>query len=203
MVIDATSLKAMHADNLKAAQANADFYKAYRDFIEEFGITKTQRMVNLESALKSSLDGWANIAGRMNEDKTCAIFDLMVLSEDSYIVDHLHADIVSMRKEVRLPCGNADRVLHHADGTLTVVEIKARGSRRDHACGLGQALVYAAALRGETGAVDVRAAIFVGGEKDAWIASACASTGVTYLHMPAVTERLIDDHAAIAASALA
>ncbi len=94
----------------------------------------------------------------------CAVFDKNLRSGN---IDRLFfSEPVRFEREVRLPCGNADRIIEHADGTLTVVEVKAAGSRRDHAQGIGQVLLYAAAVRATRDVQDVRGMLVVGGSSD-------------------------------------
>ncbi len=109
----------------------------------------------------------------------CAVLDRKLRNGQ---LDSLYSsEPIAFEREVRLPCGNADRIIRHADETLTVVEVKAAGSRRDHAQGIGQILLYTAAVRAIRDAKDVRGMLVVGGKPDEWIESACKQAGIEYV----------------------
>lgn len=119
------------------------------------------------------------ISSAKREALICAVLDKNLRNGR---LDRLyHSDPIAFEREVRLPCGNADRIIRHADGTLTVVEVKASGSRRDHAQGIGQVLLYTAAVRATRDVKDVRGMLVVGGDPDEWIASACKQAGIEYV----------------------
>lgn len=132
--------------------------------------------------LRESWMPLCNVVGKIGEPRACAMFDLGVFEGDQF--PELWPDVVASTPEYVLPCGRVDRLLTHADGSLTVVEIKPPGSRRDQAQGLGQAIMYAASLRAKMNSnVEVRAALFVASDLDQEVENACRSVGVTYLHM--------------------
>lgn len=168
-------------------------YNAYQTVRRQFFKRPSPIMLALEAEMGALFSPLLNTKGRILENKACAIFDYMVASNEP--LAGLHPGIVEVKKEMRLPCGHADRVLYHEDGTITAVEIKARGSRRDHVCGLGQALMYATALREITKSPDVRSVLFVAGESDPWVAGACASAGVGYINVSSAEESAINMYA--------
>jgi hypothetical protein len=170
--------------------------RAYRILIGDR--PKTDKMLVLEEEYRALLSPAVNIIGLVGESKICAIFDYLVHNDDCLVIGRLHPGIQLIKREVRSSSGLADRVLHHADGVITVVEVKAAGSRRDHAQGLGQVLMYAATLREETNAPDVQCALFVGGDYDVWVAHACQSVGVTYINLPSHIEQVIDEYSLLA-----
>lgn len=135
-----------------------------------------------------------NIYGRVGEAKTCAIFDYLINQGESAILKQFD-DAVSVRREVKFECGFADRVVEHADRSITVVEIKPAGSRRDHMQGLGQALMYACAAREISMSNEVRAALFVSGDSDKWVEAACKSAGAMYICVPKTIEMQLDRYA--------
>jgi hypothetical protein len=167
------------------------------EFIELFKIKKSDRYIALEKEMHEILQPTSNILGRKNEDKICAIFDSMLHSENEFVLSKLHHSIESFAKEFQLECGRCDRVIYHADGVVTVAEVKAKGSRRDHAQGLGQVLMYAAAAREQRLSNDVRMALVVGGEKDIWLESACKTAGVSYINISNSVEILCEKYAII------
>lgn len=137
-----------------------------------------------------------NTLGRRGEDKSCALFDYAILG--GVFDKQLHQEVVLSRKEYRLKAGRIDRLLEHKDGSFTVVEIKPNGSLRDQAQGLGQSILYAASLRAELrDNREVRSALFISGDFDQEIESACRSVGVEYLYFPYCAQRLVDELAEI------
>lgn len=181
-VVDWESVVATHESNI----AWLKFVAAVTEFSKEI----------VESQQKKE-----TIHSRTNEDRVCAIFDWLILSEAG--IPSLHQGVTSVRKEFQTKAGRVDRLLVHSDGTATVVEIKGPGSLRDHACGLGQALVYAAAVREEMPEFqEVRSALFVGGEHNQWLSSACLVSGVAYECIGRKANKLIGEFAEAAYEAM-
>lgn len=186
-----------HQKNIDDTEEIASELAAMRCFWAMLGLAKEPRVVAAEEDLRRFVDGLSQVHRTQGEAQVCALFDWAIYSEDTDVLGKLHTGVVSNRREVALPCGKADRVLMHADGTATVVEIKAAGSRRDHAQGLGQALLYAEALRA-TGVPDVQMALVVAGDADPWVESACKTAGVSYLAFPLVQISTVSDYGAAA-----
>lgn len=139
-----------------------------------------------------------NIAGRVGEDRSCALFDYAMASGGMHFSGDLHPGVIRSTREFQLPIGRVDRLLEHDDGSFTTVEIKPSGSRRDIAQGLGQAVMYAAAMRITLNDErDVRPALFVSSNHDPYIAAACDMAGVTYLHFSLDEQRLVSGLARI------
>lgn len=184
-----------YADIIAHESAYPAFLSAYRDAMESLGIDLPKIFADAEQEQSAKVDALLDISYRVGESRVCALFDYLIGS--GCLDGRFHAGITAIGKNVRLPCGFADRVLHHGDGSLTVVEVKQRGSRRDHACGIGQALVYAAALREVASATDVHPALVVSGNHDRWIADACATAGVAYINLPGDVETIIEEIIAV------
>lgn len=161
------------------------------------GIAKqNEKSLAISKEMLDELRPLVNVRGRTGEDKVCATFDYMLQS--SHIFPQLHPEIVSIQKEYQLPCGRADRLLMHADGSFTVVEIKPGGSRCHQAHGLGQAIMYASSMRTtRRDNAEIRAALVVGADYDCEIADACKSVGVEYIPISRWEQDLIDDLADI------
>ena len=188
--ISEAELLKIHHENITVFRRIAAHVGALKKYGDKIGLNDAARATQQE--LEDMLASQSVIVERVGEKKTCAIFDMTVFEEDADIAKLSSSRIVSVEREATLPCGNVDRLLRHADGTITVVELKGKGSRRDHACGIGQALVYAACARETLGASEVRAALFVLGEFDPWIAQACETAGVSYFNIARSAEYLID-----------
>lgn len=192
---DSNSVIPTHESNI----AWLKFLSALCDVANDVGGLRqgSPAIAEIRQQMDDLLAPHANIHGRTNEDRVCAIFDWLIQSESG--INGIQNDVVAIHREFRTGAGFVDRLLVHADGTVTVVEIKGPGSRRDHACGLGQALVYAAAVREEMPKFhEVRSALFVGGEHDQWLSSACRVSGVAYECIGHKANKMIVEFAAAA-----
>lgn len=167
----------------------------FLDLLIQAGISKPTPSYE---EMKHRIEVMSNVSGRVCENKTCAVFDWIV--QLNFSPEDFHPGIVRIQKEYRLPCGMADRVLWHEDGTITVVEVKGPGSRRDHASGIGQVLVYAEGVREVTRAPDVRTMLCTAGPRDAWIEAACDRAGIRY--MPIEDESVFSDYAKVVAETI-
>jgi len=195
--MSAELLDAAHSENL-SDQVETSECIAFMRFLVKAGIVPDGFSVAVDEAINAE-DVLLRVHGATMENRVCAMCDYLV-TRDSVLLGELRGDIVDVRREVRLPCGIADRVLTHSDGSLTAVEVKRRGSRRDYACGLGQAIMYAASLREMPCVPDVRAALCIEGLRDEYIAAACQDAGVTYINIPDGVAKTISDYAVVAAS---
>jgi len=128
--------------------------------------------------IRCALAPMARISRLSGEAKACAIFDAMFVLGD--ISRELGSEVACCKPEVQVAGLRVDRVLYHEDGSVSAVEIKPVGSRRDMVHGVGQALLYAAALI-ESGEAEVRPVLFVSGERDSLVAEACRLGGVEYV----------------------
>lgn len=116
------------------------------------------------------------------EARVCSIFDaLFVLGGlEKYFV----SKPVRAQREVQTLAGRVDRLLHHEDGSVTAVEVKDHGYSRDIATGIGQALLYATALRETLDANEIRPAIAIGmrgGKVNPWIEETCKKNGIVVI----------------------
>jgi len=167
-----------------------------RTLIDSGAAKHTEKSLAAEVDLKSEVAPLINIIGRIGEDRICAMFDHLIMDQSHF--PQLHPGVVEIHREFQLPCGRADRVLKHADGSFTVVEIKPAGSRRDQAHGLGQVILYASSMRASlNSSADIRAALVVGASHDKEISEACNSAGVEYIAISQFEQRLIEKLAAI------
>lgn len=142
------------------------------------------------------IDGLARIGAATGEEKVCAVFDHFARnSRFELLPEILSGGVSSIRKEVKLGSGYVDRLLLLEDGTAVVVEIKGPGSRRDHACGLGQVILYATEIRESY--ADVKMVLCCGGDKDRWIAAACRAAGVEYMNIPACAVDVLCDYSRV------
>lgn len=140
----------------------------------------------------------ANIAGRVGESRSYALFDYAMANGGLHFSDVLHPGVIRSTREFVLQVGRVDRLLEHEDGSFTTVEIKPSGSRRDAAQGIGQAVMYAAAMRiALNDGRDVRPALFISSDHDQYIAAACDMAGVTYLNFSRNAQRLVSGMARI------
>lgn len=76
------------------------------------------------------------------EQGACSVINLLLISEQ---LDELWGlpKILKWEKEFSFPRGRADFILFHIDGSVSIVEVKDRGSDRDILCGIGQLSLYA------------------------------------------------------------
>jgi len=155
-------------------------FRFYRGLIDGGLCGETDASKETERMLRDSCADVQRIFPSVGENKICSVFDYMVLQTGNPVFDTL-SGFVSLRKEVRLPCGSIDRLVEMPDNVFVVVEIKGPGSRRDHACGLGQVLLYSSAVRSTMQCKDTKMMLVVGGDYDKWIEDACKSVGVEYV----------------------
>lgn len=87
------------------------------------------------------------------------------------------------RFEFPLPCGRADLVLFHNDGTVTVIELKGPGDDRKILAGIGQVTMYAVQIGYARTARCIRKILAapVKGEDSEHLAEACAAAGVRFV----------------------
>ena len=190
-------VNAMHESNIAWLNFVSAAFEIGREIVKSHQKEESPAMKDIRRQANEILSPHANIHGRTNEDRVCAIFDWLIQSDAG--IPSLHPGVTGISKEFQTRAGRVDRLLVHSDGTATVVEIKGPGSRRDHACGLGQALVYAAAVREEMPKFhEVRSALFVGGEHDQWLSSACRVSGVAYECIGHKANKMIVEFAAAA-----
>lgn len=127
--------------------------------------------------VRASINAVAAPRHLVGEARACAAFDAMTgLGSIDFA-----SPVSRVEKELRVASLRIDRVVFHDDESVTVVEVKPDGCRRDVSHGIGQALMYAAAAVAAGLAKEVRPALFVSGEADPLIAEACRLGGVTYL----------------------
>lgn len=158
----------------------------------------TESMKDGVGELAGYINGLARIGTATGEEKVCAVFDHFALnSHFEELPAILGCGIISMRKEVKIGSGYVDRLIVLEDGTAVVVEIKGPGSRRDHACGLGQVILYATEIRDSY--ADVKMVLCCGGDKDKWVASACRAAGVEYMNIPACAIDVLCDYSKVVA----
>ena len=165
----------------KLSLAQVDFIKAAKEFLGEK--LPSDIADEAEDAVRTikKHDLYARLVGKKNEDRVCALFDIMFFDEGSALRKAISPHADRLFREVQLPCGRVDRVITHKDGSATVVEVKQRGSRRDIAQAIGQVLVYSGAIKSSGNYTDVRPAIFVPGDRDEWIENACQLAGIEYI----------------------
>ena len=118
------------------------------------------------------------LKGLTGEDRACAVFDFLIKSHQ---LADFESDPVSFEREFAVSGMRIDRLVRHKDGSVTAVEIKPRGVMRDMSHGIGQALLYAAALVG-SGMDAVRPALFIPGPKIDLLAEAARIGGVQYIY---------------------
>lgn len=118
------------------------------------------------------------LKGLSGEGRACAVFDFLIKSNQ---LAEFESAPVSYEREFGVSGMRIDRLIRHEDGSVTAVEIKPRGVMRDMSHGIGQALLYAAALVG-AGIDAVRPALFIPGPKIDLLAEAARIGGVQYMH---------------------
>jgi hypothetical protein len=136
----------------------------------EIGPPSTEALDIVDSVL-----GLRVLAG---EDRVCAVFDFLIKSNQ---LAEFESAPVSFEREFAVSGMRIDRLVRHEDGSVTAVEIKPRGVMRDMSHGIGQALLYAAALV-RSGIDSVRPALFIPGPKIDLLAEAARIGGVQYIH---------------------
>ena len=134
------------------------------------------------------------VIGSVGERRTCAAFDVMVAlgGAEGFVRHPSLSPIKSMVREKSFPCGRVDRMTVHEDGSITLIEIKQQGSRRDIATAIGQVVMYGAAAKQLISATDYHLATCVSGERDKWIEAACESVGVEYITLDKQSHKIID-----------
>lgn len=191
-MVDSQELESLKKDSSIVAK----WHQLYKSCVLSGKIKPSQRAIELELELASIFQPLVNVLGRHGENKACALFDYGIL--DGMFDAKFHPNIISSKKEFQLPCGRVDRLLEHADGSFTVVEIKPSGSMRNQAHGLGQSIMYASSMRAELqDSRDVRAALFVAADYEPEIAAACKSVYVEYVCFPRSAQKLVEELAEI------
>lgn len=118
------------------------------------------------------------LRGLAGEDRACAVFDFLIKSNQ---LGEFESRPVEFEREFKVGGMRIDRLIRHEDGSVTAVEIKPRGVMRDMSHGIGQSLLYAAALV-RSGVDAVRPALFIPGPKIDLLAEAARIGGVQYLY---------------------
>lgn len=167
---------------------------------ESLGVKLTDKYWHLQNELKQEeyemLLSQA-ILHKNGEAKICAIFDYLAYKNDGLVRNYFKSDITNVHKEQHLETGIVDRVAHHKDGSVTVIEIKGFGSRRDHAQAVGQVLLYAAGMHELKQTNNVNKAIVVLGERDYWIELVCKAADIAYINIPRYVVTALEDCAKI------
>lgn len=150
------------------------------------------KSIRLKEAILDGKDVWAvdcdlldivrpvrNLNRLSGETKACALFDYLMMGGS---LGEFESPAITFEREFSVNGMRIDRLIRHKDGSVTAVEIKPRGVMRDMSHGIGQSLLYAAALV-TSGHDLVRPALFIPGPKIELLAEAARIGGVQYLYM--------------------
>ncbi len=145
-----------------------------------------QQAYNELQAIKRSLYPLARMHMLNGEARGAAAFDSLLYMRADCIGDVIPDNVVRVEREFALGRKRVDRAIFHADGRLTLVEVKDFCDERMIVAGIGQALYYAALAERLCDAAPIVPALAVLGERDSDVARACQRGGVEYIPLGSV-----------------
>lgn len=121
------------------------------------------------------------------EKRACAVFDWQYVN-GLLPEDIANPDVESkLKREHKFNLGKyVDRAITHADGRITLIELKDSADERAIVAGIGQVLWYAAMAETDSAASPVVPVLAVLGEPDQLVARACERAGVRYFPMGSI-----------------
>ena len=137
--------------------------------------------------LRKALQPLAWMRDLNGEARGVAVLDTMLRLRMGAVLPVLAVPVARIEREYRI-AGRyfVDRALFHADGGVTLIEAKDGATPREVVAGIGQALIYKAALERTGGHPRIDTALAVLHDPDEDIARACALAGVVYLPLGSV-----------------
>jgi hypothetical protein len=131
--------------------------------------------------LREALAPLARMHRLNGEKRGSAVLDWVLQLDSHKVLDQIGHDVQQILPEYQLGRCRADRVLIHASGQMTIVEVKDCLPPQEIAKGIGQVLYYKALAEKTTSAGPIVPALAALVEGDEDIARACALAGVLFL----------------------
>lgn len=168
-------------------KATEEFTEVFRELMEFRERTAGMVIVDQDAyqrlqAERGRLRFLARMHSQTGEARACSIFDHLYIN--SILPNCIPVDGIELVREHPFSTGRrVDRIIKHASGRLSIVEIKDACDQRSVVAGIGQALLYATLAERDFFNSSIVPVLAVLGDYDEDVARACERGGVEYVSL--------------------